>query len=517
MSNGGDNTPLVLQLAQLFSGLPRAYGTYELLKRAEGGKKLTGKAKTVRGEVTETLWLRHVAGVKGLGIVPIRDDATCMFGAIDVDKYDVNITAVEKHVAALGLPLLPTRTKSGGLHLYIFAGTPVAAPLLRIKLGEWATALGFGGSEIFPKQDAMLSEDDFGNWINMPYFGWNNGETDRYGVYKGNPLTLAQYIERANSLRITQEWIEKYVLPEIKPTDDELTFAEGPPCLQSMAIKGFPTGTRNIALFAVGVYLKKRFPEEWQQKIKDYNKKFMKPALPDDEVKSIFKSLNRKQYNYTCDKFPLSNFCNRNVCKTRTHGIGQGGEDWNLVIDSGGLKVCTDPPYWILTVNGKRMQIVSEDYATQRAFMKKCIEVINYNPPLLKADKWRAVVNKILQESIEVEAPADASSSGELQFHLTQFITVLPQAETREEILTGKPFTEEGFTHFRSADFKKHLESMHFRALTGNKLYAQLKEFGVGHKQYWVVNQNINVWFIPAIEKQPVVVPARTIGEKGEM
>jgi hypothetical protein len=512
-----DQTPLVAQLAQLFSGLPRAYGTYELFKRAEGGKKLTGKAKTVRGEVTITLWQQHVAGVKGLGIVPIRDDGTCMFGAIDVDKYNVNINAVEEQVKNLRLPLLPTRTKSGGLHLYLFAGTPIAAPILRTKLGEWATLLGFGGSEIFPKQDAMLSEKDFGNWINMPYFGWDTGHTDRYGVFRGNPLTLSEYVARAELLKVTEEGL-KEIQPEKRASaTNGDPFLEGPPCLQSMAIKGFPAGTRNISLFAVGVYLKKRFPNEWQELLREYNIKFMKPPLPDDEVKPIIRSLNRKEYNYTCDKFPLSNFCNRNVCKTRTHGVGQGGADWNVVIDSGGLKILTDPPYWILTVNGKRVQVTSEDYLTQRNFVRKCIDALGYKPPLLKADKWDAIVNKILQESIEVEAPADASSAGELQFYLTQFITVLPQAETREEILTGKPFTEEGFTHFRAADFKKYLESMHFRALPGNKLYAQLKEFGIAHKQYWVVNQNINVWFIPAIEKEQVVVPARTIGEKGEM
>ena len=43
-----------------------------------------------------------------------------------------------------------------------------------------AEKLGFAGSEIFPKQDALAKPEDKGNWLNMPYFGGD--ATDRYGI-----------------------------------------------------------------------------------------------------------------------------------------------------------------------------------------------------------------------------------------------------------------------------------------------------------------------------------------------
>ena len=74
------------KFSSLFAGLERAHGTYEIKdSRADG--KLTGKAITVRENVTLQHWKDHLSGVKGLGIIPINDDSKVKFGAIDVDEY----------------------------------------------------------------------------------------------------------------------------------------------------------------------------------------------------------------------------------------------------------------------------------------------------------------------------------------------------------------------------------------------------------------------------------------------
>jgi len=130
-------------------------------------------------------------------------------------------------------------------------------------------------------------------------------------------------------------------------------------------------------------------------------------------------------------------------------------------------------------------------------------------PRPLPADAWRNEVNKLLKQASVVEAPQDASVVGELQYHLRQFCTVYPQAETREEVLVGKPFTEEGHTLFRAADFKRYLESQHFRSLNGHRLYAELRTLGLSHRQFWVAEQNITVWTVPAFPAADVQVPAR--------
>lgn len=503
------NSALVARMAALYHGLERAHGIYELLKRTTGGGKVEGKARTVRGDVTQELWDRHLHGVQGLGIVPIRDDATCYFGAIDIDKYDLRIEDVEIQVATLGLPLLPTRTKSGGVHLYVYGSEALPAALLKRRLEEWSIALGFGGSEVFPKQSALASNTDIGNWINMPYFNALTGPTQRYAIFRGEALDFATFLDRAEALRITTEQLEA-LAPKL---GDE--FNEGPPCLQSLSLSGFPPGTRNNGLFAVSVYLKKRYPDDWEAHVHSYNSQFLKPPLSQGEVAAIVKSAKRKDYAYPCEKAPCSTFCNKSVCRTREFGVGRGIVDWGVVFDSDVQKVTTDPPYWIVGVNGTRMQFFAEDLMSQRKFGELCINRLAFWPGQLDPNKWRAEVNKIMQLATEVEAPPDSSAGGELESHLKQFCTVHPQADTKEEVLIGKPWTEEGVTYFRSADFRKYLDSQHFRALTGPRLYARLRQCGVSHKQFWVKGQNIQVWMVGSFMGGDLEVPTTSVPMEG--
>ena len=79
---------------QLFKGLDRAYGTYRLNGERSRAGKANGKGTTLRGEVTDTLWSEHLAGRQRLGIVPVTDDGTAYFGAIDVDTYDLDLIPI---------------------------------------------------------------------------------------------------------------------------------------------------------------------------------------------------------------------------------------------------------------------------------------------------------------------------------------------------------------------------------------------------------------------------------------
>ena len=141
----------------LFAGLERAHGTYEIKdSRADG--KLTGKAITVREKVTLKHWKDHLTGVKGLGIIPINDNAQVKFGAIDVDDYTKDLKELSKQIFKLNLPFVPCRSKSGGIHLYLFCKEWIPAQIMKEKLEELASSLGFGGCEVFPKQIQILAE-----------------------------------------------------------------------------------------------------------------------------------------------------------------------------------------------------------------------------------------------------------------------------------------------------------------------------------------------------------------------
>ena len=110
---------LVTEFSELFKGLARAHGSYEIKGEKHSGKK-TGRAQTLNEPVTDALWEEHLQGKKGLGIVPIDDDAKCHWGAADIDVYDLDIPEQIKKIRSKNYPLVPCRTKSGGLHLFLF-------------------------------------------------------------------------------------------------------------------------------------------------------------------------------------------------------------------------------------------------------------------------------------------------------------------------------------------------------------------------------------------------------------
>ena len=111
---------LAERLLKLFAGSERAHGTH-----GEPDPPLNGKygikktAKTLEGAATVELWEQHLAGTRPLGVIPIRGDGTCSWGSIDVDQYDADLLPLIRRVEEIKLPLVPCRSKSGGLHLFL--------------------------------------------------------------------------------------------------------------------------------------------------------------------------------------------------------------------------------------------------------------------------------------------------------------------------------------------------------------------------------------------------------------
>jgi hypothetical protein len=171
---------LAQRFYDLFKGSDIAHGTYVVkTSRASDGKK-QGTAKVIREATTVAMWEEHLKGGTGLGIIPIRSDNTCQWGAIDIDQYDVSHKQLVTTLRENKIPAVVGRTKSGGAHVWIFLTEAVEAEEVQRKMTELAAALGFSGSEIFPKQSTILLErGDTGNFLNMPYHA--GAKSTRYG------------------------------------------------------------------------------------------------------------------------------------------------------------------------------------------------------------------------------------------------------------------------------------------------------------------------------------------------
>ena len=486
---------LIKKFMERFHGLDRAYGTYDLKRIKREGDKIIGKAVTIHKNVTLQIWNSHLKGSKGVGIVPILDNSTCSFGAIDIDIYKgTYIKALIKDIKNMELPLIPCRSKSGGVHCFTFVKEPIPAVLMRDKLSNFAAVLGFGGSEIFPKQSEILSErGDIGQWINMPYF--NVSKTDRY-AFKDNlkPMSANEFIEAIDKVWFTAKEFEAFTVNLLSD------ISNGPPCLQYLITKGFSPGTRNDGLFNMAIYLKKAYPDNWEELLDDYNERFFNPSLSTSEVTQVSKSLKRKEYNFTCDKPPIKPYCNLSLCRSRQYGIGQLTGMPQL---TGLTKFDSKPPIWFLDVDGGgRIELSTEELQSQGRFQKRCMEVLNSMPPAVKASTWQSLIQGLLESVTIIEAPFDASPRGMLFEYLERFCTSRAQARTKDEILLGKPWTADDFHVFRILDFMAYLERNRFKEFKVHRICSMLKEHGGEHEFVKIKGKGVNAWKIPEFASQ---------------
>lgn len=479
----------------LFAGLERAYGIYKIDPTVKG-IKLKGTAQTLLKPVTDQIWSEHLTGKLGIGIIPIRDDSSCKFGAIDIDSYQgLNVANIAQKIKDLKLPLIPCRSKSGGCHLFIFCNEDVPAELLQTKLKEMSGILGYGNCEIFPKQAQILVDrGDLGSWINMPYF--NGVQGLRYAIDEtGVAISPKDFVVLAEKLQqsITQLSAISFVLP--------VELEEGPPCLQYLITQGFAEGTRNDGLFNLGVYARKAFPDTWKEKVEELNHMYMSPPLTSTEVQGVLKSLRKKDYAYTCHRPPIQPFCFKQLCFTRAYGIG---EDSALPALSNLTKYNSTPPIWFVNVDGGgRLELLTEDLQAPPRFQKRCMEVLNLMPPTVNKIAWQKIIQKLLDGVVIIEAPRDASPSGQLIDLLERFCTSRVQAQNRDEILLGKPWNSNGKHYFRMSDFMAYLERNHFREFKVNKITSIFKEqLNAGHDFFVLKGKGVNVWAVPEFTQQ---------------
>ena len=500
-------------MMEVFNGLKRAYGTYSMdtteTKLTPGGNKTTGTPATVQGVVDEDLWERHLVGIEGLGIVPIRDDSTCFFGAIDIDVYKSqdDMQKVIEQIYGEGLPMIPCRTKSGGLHCYCFIKEPVTAKELRAKLESFAAAIGYGNAEIFPKQNEIISDrGDIGSWINIPYYNYK--DTNRYAYKKdGTAMTIEEFLKAVYKIRLSLPEFKAYTISLLNDIDD------GPPCLQILTSRGFQSGTRNAGMYNLVTYYKKAFPDTWEGMVDEANIKYCDPQLSSRDVQTIINSQRKKSVNYQCQISPLKDCCNSTLCRTKRYGVGEMLEMPQL---TGLTKYDTDPPIWFIDVEGGgRLELTTEDLQSQQRFQRKCIETLNTFPPKISQPMWQAMVSSLLDKVIILEAPKEASSKGLLLQYLEMLCTDRAVAKEEEEILRGLPWTDKGRHYFRLLDFRNFLERRNFKEFKINKVAAILKDEVGGTVKYRKISgKGINVWSIKQFAPQTEDFKAAKIEDK---
>lgn len=482
----------------LFEGYSNAYGTYDKTDHNERKGKLEIKqsAKTLRSPVTRKLWEEHIAGRNPIGIIPIRDNNTCLWGCIDVDQYGLDHAEIYHKIDKNNLPMVVCRSKSGGAHIFLFSSEPVSAEVMIATLGEISAILGYGSSEIFPKQHLVhIDRGDLGSWLNMPYFGGD--ETTRYAVKKnGMAMTVLEFLAHAEAQKrkVTDDFYNRE-RPNKKANDPE--WGDGPPCMQHLSSTGLPEGTRNQGLFAMGLFAKRKFGEKWVSMLETWNYKYLEPPLPSSEVIDIIKRLEKKDYQYPCRQQPLSSHCNSVLCRTRKYGVG-GDNDYPVI---SGLSVLeTDPPLWFLDVEDHRLELTTDEIMNYHMFQKVCMERMFRVYKNMKRETWQTLIAEQMMQVVRIEAPPEVGTQGRFEELLEKFCTDKHRAEQPEEMLLGKPFEDvhEGRYYFRLSDLEKFLEGSGFRVFNRGQMTTRIKNMRGNHKFFNFKGKGVNTWWVPS-------------------
>ena len=437
---------MIEKFIEIFKGLERAHGCTKVSAPIENGVKVKGQSFVVRQAVTPELWQAHLDGKQSLGIIPINDNNECRWGCVDIDSYaGFDHKKLIDKIKEAKLPLVVCRSKSGGAHVFVFVTKEVGAEVMRDKLTEIKTILGYGGSEVFPKQIKLKSQDDTGNFLNLPYFNCTN--STRYAFTEaGGADTIAGFFNSYERNKQTPQQLQQLKIE--RPVSE---YSDGPPCIELMAINKIPEGGRNNAIFHYGVYAKKKWPTEWKSRITMFNIAASATPLSESEVDIIKRQHDKKDWGYKCNDVPMCNLCDKKLCRTRKYGIG---EDLVFPLLSDLQKIKLEKPYYYLNVDGERLHLENVKYLKQQSlFQEACMEQLDFKPPTVKPKDWDMIINPLMKNHEPVEAPEGVTTADQLRNHLEEFCLNRHIGSDVTDLKKGSVWNHGGYHHFVFSQF----------------------------------------------------------------
>lgn len=473
------------RFARLFSGYDKRYGRYDITGDAVAEQKVAGKARTVDKEITEADYQAHLDGNVGIGVIPLNSENLVNFAAIDIDVYKQadqaakNLTHNDIALALFDTPLIVSRSKSGGIHVWLFAEPGVSARLATDYLKAKAAELGVAGTEVFPKQTERAGDDDVGNWINLPYFGGKRTAVipDKRGsTYEFIDVSLEQFLDIAEhqASQVTEQFLlDNTKLPSSQRDSNDTTplWYDGPPCLQALMI-GHPErvekierdfargditedqykkkiaytrpqlgeGGRNEAFFNAAIYLRRRMmphdPDATLQKddIADHAKMVnevhsdWRAATGDPgiaagrELETATKQAAKGKWGYACSKAPLSAHCNRRLCFKRRFGIGTAVNDAAFEI-TGFTIVDTEDKQYYMNVGGARIYVPdASSLLSQSDFARIVLNATDRVWVPMQETQYKKMMDQLLQNADHIEGPPDSDRAAEVLNALYDFV-----------------------------------------------------------------------------------------------
>ena len=476
------------RFSQLFKGKNNTYVRNELPKtKPEAGQKIKTKITNNEGKIDKDLLAKHLEGSFGVGVCPVNAEGKCYFGVLDIDYYKPKIRKVLKFIKDYQLPLLPFRSKSGGLHVYLILVKSVSAKTMREILNDIIyyfsldQIYGKGKVEVFPKQDKA---EGFGSSVTLPYFNAEEPYTYLLDL-DGNAVAFKEALD----------YIQKHLtsIESVKEALSKLPYNDAPPCIQRILLSeeiGGEDSGRNNFLFSYAVYAKKKYRNGFEDYVKEVNNNFEVP-LEDNVVEQTCSSVRDNEYIYKCKDIPCNSFCNKSECRKREFGLGRDKGHFTGV-DYGQLfRYMTAEPYyvWKLRLQGQEQwkDVIFKDEGyllDQKNFAKMCVRYLNQAPMQVSNNDWYAILNSVLPNIQDVEVKKETDTSG-LSALRSAFVTYLSNKQARRDspyqikagLCVRKVVNGEAKYYFTHRGFSEYLRNQKIN-FDFNMLRETLKSFG---------------------------------------
>jgi len=469
------------QFTNCFTGLQRDFGFCNIARGYKDPQ--TGKIKFNSGDygwagkpITQKDYEEHLDGKKSIGIQPCDDNDLARFGAIDIDPKiykDLNIKKYLDIIQEKKLPLIPVKSKSGGLHLYLFTKELVRAKVIKDFIEEVLFLFKLPiNTEIFPKQTKLGSNTDGqkmnGNFINLPYFG----KKERVALDpSGNEIPFDIFLQCVELNKVDSKQLKELSdnLIQKALTGGAEEFKDGPPCLEILSKNKMKDG-RDRFLYNYMVFSKKKYSDDWKNKVLQAGRNYFEfnQTWTDDHIKMKIKNWEKQEKGHTCSDELLSPVCVKSECVKRKFGIISDKKiDWPLMTNLIKVDFKPDPEYY-LTVENKKGDSVSvhakdvnklKDQKELRGLIMAQADIF---PPPIKAMDFHAMINALLDTQDTVQ-PAPGTRPYEiLTKHLTNFINET-KATNYHSFKSGNVFKDEVYAYFVYDEFYSYLKDREWK------------------------------------------------------
>ena len=500
---------MIDKFINIFEGLSSAYGQF----RKDNNRlavKVEGKSFIEKKPVTKELWQNHLNGTgPNLGVFPLTREGTCKWGAIDIDVNNFDYEDLLNRIRKQKLPLIMFRSKSGRAHVYMFMKDFTPAQEVQTVMKKFAGKLGLADKldRVYPMQTS-LSKNDFGSWLNMPYY---NQEETSTCAYKDNfdGATIEEFFEMYDkyvqtdlSQHLVEEVKQNIKKPKEKTLEDFLL-----PCTKNclkLNNNKIPDENRNDYLLHMYTWSMravekgvKKIPEyskmDAETLLKYFNQEYMARPVEEKEIQNTVLKSKDKEYKYLCKKPTIKKYCDSSACTRHVCGITPLDAE-KLVKATQALgkitRYLSEPPIFFESVDVKnengsgykriRIEMQGEDIINKQKWLNKlanqgCFPHISLHEQ--KSSDFLVMQYERLENCLNEAADEEASEDFEFKSIIYSFVNKMTVSYNKEDLLKNACYVNKD-THeldFKLPSLMEYLKSNHIK-IPANQLTLKLKK-----------------------------------------